>query len=81
MTEENDSIWDKVTVCADAIMKARDSNETSRHIDKLTAQFEQLAPDDRDDETRPVHAFLIALLRDRARWQTPSDPEPPAEDE
>ena len=82
MTEENDSIWDKVVVCADAIMTATDSNETAGLISKLAAQFEQLDPDDRDDATRAVHTFLMTLIGDRARWQTPYREElPPAEDE
>ena len=82
MTEENDSLWDKVADCASAIGKSRDSNETANLIGRLAGQFEQLDPDDRDHATRAVHAFLIALLGDRYRWQTPYREElPPAEDE
>ncbi len=82
MTEENDSVWDKVVVCANAIGKARDSNETALLISKLAVQFQQIDPDHRGKTTRAVFAFLMAILEDRARWQTPYGEElPPAEDE
>ncbi len=80
MPEENDSVWDKVIVCADAIKKARDSNETTHLIDKLAAQFEQL--DHRDIAIRAVWVILLALLEDRAKWQTHYRiASPPSEDE